>query len=206
MDAENRKGEARMTPADTLISGLVRCHVCCWPVNTSVSYMLPCPVVMRRCTRVCRSLRNLALLLTGLLLYLPAIFTVMYTTSPDAELNTILAASPIGRPALRHRDSDFHASFPCRAPNLAFSRFLIATTRRAVSGRVRRRPVSSYLTYRYVMLDAWWWLCRRAVPFPGSIPAEPRIGIVFFGAVVMFTLLAAMKFDPRLLWENNKHE
>lgn len=30
---------------------------------------------------------------------------------------------------------------------------------------------------------------------------EPRIGIVFFGLVVVFTMLASMSFDPRLMWD-----
>jgi paraquat-inducible protein A len=31
---------------------------------------------------------------------------------------------------------------------------------------------------------------------------EPRIGIVFFGLVVVFTMLASMSFDPRLIWDS----
>jgi paraquat-inducible protein A len=31
--------------------------------------------------------------------------------------------------------------------------------------------------------------------------AEPRSGIVFFGAVVVLTMLAAMSFDSRLAWK-----
>ena len=31
--------------------------------------------------------------------------------------------------------------------------------------------------------------------------AEPRAGLVFFGAVVVLTMLAAMSFDSRLAWK-----
>ena len=31
--------------------------------------------------------------------------------------------------------------------------------------------------------------------------AAPRLGIVFFGFVVVLTMLAAMSFDPRLIWD-----
>ena len=31
---------------------------------------------------------------------------------------------------------------------------------------------------------------------------EPRPGILFFGLVVVFTMLSAMSFDPRLIWDN----
>ncbi|MNJ69418.1 Paraquat-inducible protein A [compost metagenome] len=30
---------------------------------------------------------------------------------------------------------------------------------------------------------------------------EPRPGILFFGLVVVFTMLSAMSFDPRLIWD-----
>ncbi|MNG28091.1 Paraquat-inducible protein A [compost metagenome] len=30
---------------------------------------------------------------------------------------------------------------------------------------------------------------------------EPRPGILFFGVVVVFTMLSAMSFDPRLIWD-----
>jgi paraquat-inducible protein A len=35
---------------------------------------------------------------------------------------------------------------------------------------------------------------------------EPRLGILFFGLVVVFTMLSAMSFDPRLIWENPHNE
>jgi uncharacterized paraquat-inducible protein A len=31
---------------------------------------------------------------------------------------------------------------------------------------------------------------------------EPRIGVTFFGAAVILTMLAAHSFDPRLIWDN----
>ncbi|MNU08413.1 Paraquat-inducible protein A [compost metagenome] len=35
---------------------------------------------------------------------------------------------------------------------------------------------------------------------------EPRPGILFFGMVVVFTMLSAMSFDPRLIWDNPQTE
>ena len=36
----------------------------------------------------------------------------------------------------------------------------------------------------------------------GALAAmEPGIGATFFAAVVILTLLAAMSFDPRLIWD-----
>jgi len=35
--------------------------------------------------------------------------------------------------------------------------------------------------------------------------AEPRIGILFFGTVVILTMLSAISFDPRLIWDNESN-
>ncbi|MFT7245452.1 MAG: paraquat-inducible protein A, partial [Candidatus Azotimanducaceae bacterium] len=31
---------------------------------------------------------------------------------------------------------------------------------------------------------------------------EPGVGVIFFGAAVILTMLAAHSFDPRLIWDN----
>ncbi|MCE2051635.1 paraquat-inducible protein A, partial [Burkholderia pseudomallei OB] len=41
------------------------------------------------------------------------------------------------------------------------------------------------------------------VPPPAVIPAGP--GALAFGSVVILTMLAAMQFDPRLIWDNVEH-
>ena len=43
-------------------------------------------------------------------------------------------------------------------------------------------------------------LIAALVQFSGLSSIEPRMGILFFGLVVVFTMLAAMSFDPRLIW------
>jgi hypothetical protein len=37
----------------------------------------------------------------------------------------------------------------------------------------------------------------------GSITIEAEFGAVFFGAVVVLTMLAAESFDPRLIWDRS---
>jgi paraquat-inducible protein A len=39
------------------------------------------------------------------------------------------------------------------------------------------------------------------VQFRSLSTIEPRLGILFFGFVVVLTMLAAMSFDPRLIWD-----
>ena len=45
-------------------------------------------------------------------------------------------------------------------------------------------------------------LVASLVQFRALGVAEPRLGIVFFGAVVVLTMLSALSFDGRQTWEN----
>ncbi|CAM3947349.1 Paraquat-inducible protein A [Pseudomonas reidholzensis] len=62
--------------------------------------------------------------------------------------------------------------------------------------------------YRFVELIGYWSmldvlvvaLVAALVKFQALGDIEPRPGILFFGLVVVFTMLAAMSFDPRLIW------
>ena len=63
--------------------------------------------------------------------------------------------------------------------------------------------------YRFVELIGYWSmldvivvaLVSALVHFGALSSAAPRLGIVFFGFVVVLTMLAAMSFDPRLIWD-----
>jgi paraquat-inducible protein A len=44
-------------------------------------------------------------------------------------------------------------------------------------------------------------LIAALVQFQAVSSIEPRLGILFFGLVVVLTMLAAMSFDPRLIWD-----
>ena len=69
--------------------------------------------------------------------------------------------------------------------------------------------------YRLVELIGYWSmldvlvvaLVAALVQFNALSSIEPRIGIFFFGIVVVLTMLSAMSFDPRLIWDDEKdHE
>ncbi|CAI8719629.1 paraquat-inducible protein A [Pseudomonas sp. IT-P395] len=65
--------------------------------------------------------------------------------------------------------------------------------------------------YRFVELIGYWSmldvlvvaLVAALVKFQALGDIEPRPGILFFGLVVVFTMLAAMSFDPRLIWDKD---
>ncbi|HHT0124882.1 Inner membrane protein yebS [Raoultella planticola] len=42
------------------------------------------------------------------------------------------------------------------------------------------------------------------VQFHSLSEAEPRAGIFYFGLVVVLTMLSALNFDPRLIWEDDE--
>ena len=64
--------------------------------------------------------------------------------------------------------------------------------------------------FRFVELIGYWSmldvlvvaLVAALVKFQALGDIEPRPGILFFGLVVVFTMLSAMSFDPRLIWDN----
>ncbi|WP_460112504.1 paraquat-inducible protein A [Pseudomonas sp. H3_D04] len=66
--------------------------------------------------------------------------------------------------------------------------------------------------YRFVELIGYWSmldvivvaLVASLVKFQALADIEPRPGILFFGLVVVFTMLSAMSFDPRLIWDNEQ--
>jgi paraquat-inducible protein A len=63
--------------------------------------------------------------------------------------------------------------------------------------------------YRFIELIGYWSmldvlvvaLVAALVQFRGLSTIEPRLGILFFGLVVVMTMFAAMSFDPRLIWD-----
>lgn len=64
--------------------------------------------------------------------------------------------------------------------------------------------------YRMVELVGYWSmldvlvvaLVAALVKFNALSDIEPRAGIFFFGMTVIFTMLSAMSFDPRLIWDH----
>ncbi|CAI8912569.1 MULTISPECIES: paraquat-inducible protein A [Pseudomonas] len=66
--------------------------------------------------------------------------------------------------------------------------------------------------YRFVEVIGYWSmldvivvaLVASLVKFQALADIEPRPGILFFGLVVVFTMLSAMSFDPRMIWDKER--
>ncbi|BCG24573.1 paraquat-inducible protein A [Pseudomonas tohonis] len=86
---------------------------------------------------------------------------------------------------------------------------LVTVQRRSTWARRERSGL-----YRFVELIGYWSmldvivvaLVAALVKFQSLGEIEPRAGILFFGLVVVFTMLAAMSFDPRLIWDTPDDE
>jgi len=192
--------------------GLVLCGTC--------GLVLPRPSSASdaRCTRcACRirarlprsEERTLAWLLAGMLLYIPAnILPVMHTSGiRGGEDSTILGgvvsfwrAGSWDIAALI-----FIASVAVPVVKfLALGLLLWSVRQGHVSARSERAKL-----FRVVEFIGYWSmldvvvvaLTSSLLQFKTLGTAEPRIGIVFFCSVVVTTMLAALSFDPRLIWD-----
>ncbi|MGJ7518618.1 paraquat-inducible protein A [Pseudomonas baetica] len=87
---------------------------------------------------------------------------------------------------------------------VALAMLLITVQRNSLWAQKERSTM-----YRFVELIGYWSmldvivvaLVASLVKFQALADIEPRAGILFFGLVVVFTMLSAMSFDPRLIWD-----
>lgn len=195
--------------ADAL--GLVSCHTC----------SRICAAQETRCPRCGGALharkhdafaRGWAFLLAALMFYVPAnVLPVMYTATIGGgsgstilhgviefwrggswDIALLIFVASVGVPATKF---------------IALGTLLVTTQRRSAWARRQRSRL-----YRFVELIGYWSMLDVAVvalvcglvQFRALGTAEPRLGIVFFGLVVILTMLSAMSFDPRLIWDGEK--
>lgn len=153
--------------------------------------------------------RTWALVISALIFYIPAnLYPVMEVTSlGQSQADTILS----GVLFLLHHDMwplalvIFIASvFVPLAKILVLIGLLVSVQRHS-----QWRPVDRTRAYRvtelvgrWSMVDVYVVTILVALVHLGSVATvEPRVGALFFGAVVVITILAAESFDPRLIWD-----
>ena len=89
---------------------------------------------------------------------------------------------------------------------VALTLLLVTVQRDSLWARKERSKM-----FRLVELIGYWSmldvivvaLVASLVKFQALADIEPRAGILFFGLVVVFTMLSAMSFDPRLIWDQH---
>lgn len=154
--------------------------------------------------------RTWAYLLAAYILYIPAnVLPIMTTTSlGSVQSNTILS----GVNYLLVSGSWLLALIIFIASVFVPVLKLIILSYLAISVQARssRRPRERTWLYRLAEIMGRWsmvdiyvvTLMVALVKIQGLADIDAGIGAVAFGAVVVFTMLAAMSFDPRLIWDN----
>ncbi len=218
IDASVRQHAGARRTAASL--GLLVCRACRLISQPHSSYGTPAgaPPLRLRCPR-CGSLlrwrkpdsiaRTWAFLVAALALYVPAnVLPIMQTASlfgyeRDTILSGILFLWKSGSWPLAI--IVFIASFLVPLAKIAALSYLLVSVQRK-SARAMRERAALYRVVEFIgrwsMLDIFVMTLLVAlvqIRTLAQIRAEP--GAVAFGGVVVMTMLAALSFDPRLIWD-----
>ncbi|SFW57314.1 paraquat-inducible protein A [Luteibacter sp. UNCMF366Tsu5.1] len=197
--------------------GLVGCHACrlvCAPPAAHDDSRCPrcgTPLHQRQPHSLARAW---ALLLAGVIFYVPAnLLPVMHTNmlgsgSDSTILEGVIEFWQSGSYGIALVIFIASVAVPC-SKFLILGLLLLTAQRRSGWARHERTRL-----YRLVELVGYWSMLdvvvvgvvAGLVKFQALADIEPRLGILFFGAVVILTMLAAMQFDPRLIWDGETHE
>lgn len=152
--------------------------------------------------------RTWAYLLAALVLYIPAnLLPVMNTSMLGSGADSTIISGVLEFWEAGAWDIAliiFIASIGVPAIKFGVLTMLLVTSQRRSSWACRQRST----LFRMVELVGYWSmldvmvvaLVAALVKFDALGTIEPRVGILFFGMVVMFTMFSAMSFDPRLIW------
>ena len=196
--------------------GLIGCHACglvCEDTSDAQASCPRCGSPLRR--RKPNSLtRAWALLLAGFIFYIPAnVLPVMYTRLLGSGGDSTILSGVV---EFWHAGAwdiallIFIASVAVPCTKFVVLGLLLVTARRR-SHWARRERVRLYRLIEFIgywsMLDVLVVaLVCALVQFKTLSSIEPRIGIVFFGMVVILTMLSAMSFEPRLIWDDEDND
>jgi paraquat-inducible protein A len=158
--------------------------------------------------------RTWALLVAALILYIPAnALPVMYTRmfgkgSDSTIINGVIEFWRGGSYGIALVIFVASIAVPC-VKFLVLGLLLTTSRRRSVRAMLERARL-----YRLIEWVGYWSMLdvvvvaivSALVKFQALSDIEPRIGILFFGMVVILTMLAAMSFDPRMIWDGAADE
>ncbi|MBA5689924.1 paraquat-inducible protein A [Rugamonas apoptosis] len=196
--------------------GVVACHACtlvCEDTGGSGAHARcpRCGAALHR-RRPDSIARAWALLLAAVICYIPAnVLPVMHTSMLGSASDSTIMSGVI---QFWHHGAYgialviFIASIFVPCTKFLVLSLLLATSQRR-SGWARRERAR---LYRLVELIGYWSMLdvlvvamvAALVKFQALSDVEPRVGILFFGMVVILTMLSAMHFDPRLIWDGDK--
>ncbi|MDA8259096.1 MAG: paraquat-inducible protein A [Betaproteobacteria bacterium] len=194
--------------------GLAACHCCGLVSRAPDAAAVLCP----RCetslhARKPHSIaRTWALLLAAGTLYIPAnLLPIMesgslFGSQRDTIMSGVVFLATSGSWYLAVLV--FFASIVVPSAKLLALAFLLLSVQRSVTGSARSRTrMYRVLEFfgRWSMLDIYVvTLLAALVQIESIATIRPGPGALFFGVVVVLTMLAAMSFDPRLIWDKPK--
>ena len=196
--------------------GVVGCHTCALVCQDTDG-----PDGHSRCPRCGTALhrrrpdsiaRACALLLAGVICYVPAnLLPVMYTSllgrgSDSTIMSGVIQFWQHGSYGIALVIFIASVFVPC-TKFLVLGLLLVTSQRRsrwAMRERARLYCLVELIGY-WSMLDVLVVAMVAAlVKFQALSDIEPRVGIFFFGMAVILTMLSAINFDPRLIWDGDK--
>ena len=192
--------------------GLAGCHTCGLLLRLPGSGHSRCPrcaspVHLRKPNSVSTTW---ALLISAMVMYLPAnIFPVMAVTALGAVQEDTIMSGVLY--FLKHGDWPlaliiFVASVLVPLLKMFSLTYLLVSVQRKSVFRKQQRTRLYRLTElvgRWSMVDIFVVALLVALVQVGSLATiVPGIGAVAFASVVILTMLAAMNFDPRLIWDH----
>jgi paraquat-inducible protein A len=192
--------------------GLVLCRTC------GLAMSCASLKVDRRCPR-CQSRiehrtpfsteMTLAWLIAGIALYIPAnLLPVMHTSGLLGEADSTILGGILE--FWRSGDWDIALLIFTASVAVPFTKFIaIGLLLLTVGKNSRWQQHQRAALYRIVESIGYWSmldvivvaLTAALMQFQLLGTAEPRAGIAFFCAVVVVTMLSALSFDPRLIWD-----
>lgn len=192
--------------------GVIACHACGLVCERPADHAAACP----RCgaalhRRKANSLaRAWAYLIAGAICYVPAnLLPVTYTTSFGNGFGSTIVGGVLEfweKGAWDIAVIIFVASIVVPSVKFGVLGMLLYTAGRRSAWARRERA----RLYRLVELIGYWSmldvvvvaLVAALVQFHALSSIEPRSGIFYFGMVVVFTMLSAISFEPRLIWDD----
>ncbi|WP_462379810.1 paraquat-inducible protein A [Pseudomonas sp. Marseille-QA0892] len=187
---------------------LALCHTCGYACDLDAHTCPRCQSAVHR-RKPNSYARTWALLIASLIFYIPAnTLPVMYTSLLGSAAESTIMSGVIEFWKEGSWDIAaliFIASIAVPCLKFFILALLLITCQRRSRWALRERA----RLYRFIELIGYWSmldvlvvaLVAALVQFRALSTIEPRIGILFFGLVVVLTMLAAMTFDPRKIWD-----
>ena len=192
------------------VGTVIACHSC--------SLLVPASIGQRRCARCGSPLhhrkpdslaRAWAFLIAAFILYFPANFFPIMTVikfgrgEPDTILSGVVHLFEAGEYPIAVLI--FFASVFVPIVKIAILAFLLLSVQFRWRWRPRDRTVMFRLTEtigRWSMIDIFMISILIGLVKLGAVATiEAGVGATSFAAVVVLTMIAAMSFDPRLIWD-----